>query len=68
MMAEHFPEGLGNHSRAEEVTEGFRTLKIDRSKTAEISPEVPSDLLKIAKFGARPAGARRMSSRSRSAA
>jgi hypothetical protein len=50
MMAEHFPEGF-EIVRAEEVTEGSRTLKIDRSKTAEISPEVPSDLLKIAKFG-----------------
>jgi hypothetical protein len=50
MMAEHFPEGY-EIVRAEEVTEGSRTLKIDRSKTAEISPEVPAELLKIAKFG-----------------
>jgi hypothetical protein len=50
MMAEHFPEGY-EIVRAEEVTEGSRTLKIDRSKTAEISPEVPAEILKIAKFG-----------------
>ena len=50
MMAEHFPEGY-EIVRAEEVTEGSRTLKIDRSNTAEISPEVPSEILKIAKFG-----------------
>jgi hypothetical protein len=50
MMAEHFPKGY-EIIRAEEVTEGSRTLKIDRSKTAEISPEVPAEILKIAKFG-----------------
>jgi hypothetical protein len=50
MMGEHFPEGY-EVVRAEEVTEGSRTLKIDRSKTAEISPEVPAEILKIAKFG-----------------
>ncbi len=50
LMGEHFPEGY-EVVRAEEVTEGSRTLKIDRSKTAEISPEVPAELVKIAKFG-----------------
>jgi hypothetical protein len=50
MMGDHFPNGY-EIVRAEEVTEGSRTLKIDRSKTAEISPEVPAEILKIAKFG-----------------
>ncbi len=50
MMATHFPDGY-EIVRAEEVTEGSRTLKIDRSNTAEISPEVPAEILKIAKFG-----------------
>ena len=50
MMDQHFPEG---HEivRAEEVTEGSRTLKIEGSKTAEINPQVPAELLKVAKFG-----------------
>lgn len=50
MMAEHFPAGY-EIVRAEEVTEGMRTLKIDHSKTAEVSPEVPAEILKIARFG-----------------
>jgi hypothetical protein len=50
MMAEHFPDGY-EIVRAEEVTEGSRTLKIDRSKTAEVTPQVPAEILKIAKFG-----------------
>jgi len=50
MMEQHFPEGY-EIVRAEEVTEGSRTLKIDRSKTAEVSPEIPAEILKIAKFG-----------------
>jgi hypothetical protein len=50
MMAEHFPEGY-EIVRAEEVTEGSRTLKIDRSKTAEVAPQVPAEILKIARFG-----------------
>jgi hypothetical protein len=50
MMGEHFPDGY-EIVRAEEVTEGSRTLKIDHSKTAEVSPEVPAEILKIAKFG-----------------
>jgi hypothetical protein len=50
LMDEHFPEG---HEivRAEEVTEGSRTLKIEGSKTAEINPQVPAEILKIAKLG-----------------
>ena len=51
MMGEHFPEGY-EIVRAEEVTEGSRTLTIAGSKTAEISPQVPAELLKIAKLGA----------------
>lgn len=50
MMAVHFPDGY-EIVRAEEVTEGSRTLKIDHSKTAEVSPEVPAEILKIARFG-----------------
>ena len=50
LMDQHFPEG---HEivRAEEVTEGSRTLKIEGSKTAEINPQVPAEILKIAKLG-----------------
>ena len=50
LMKEHFPEG---HVivRAEEVSEGSRTLKIEGSKTAEIDPHVPAELFKIAKLG-----------------
>jgi hypothetical protein len=50
MMANHFPDGY-EIVRAEEVTEGSRTLKIEGSKTAEIGPQVPAELLKIARFG-----------------
>jgi hypothetical protein len=50
MMGKHFPDGF-EIVRAEEVTEGSRTLKIEGSKTAEISPEIPAEILKIAKFG-----------------
>lgn len=50
LMAEHFPEG---HEivRAEEVTQGSRTLKIEGSKTAEIVPQIPAEILTIAKLG-----------------
>jgi hypothetical protein len=50
LMDEHFPEG---HEivRAEEVVQGSRTLKIEGSKTAEITPQVPAEILKIAKLG-----------------
>jgi hypothetical protein len=50
MMGDHFPEGF-EIVRAEEVTEGSRTLKIEGSKTAEFSPQVPAEILKIAKLG-----------------
>ncbi len=50
MMGQHFPEGY-EIVRAEEVTEGSRTLKIEGSKTAEISPQIPAEILKIAKLG-----------------
>jgi hypothetical protein len=50
MMHRHFPEGY-EIVRAEEVTEGSRTLKIEGSKTAEISPQLPTQSLKIAKLG-----------------
>jgi len=50
LMAKHFPEG---HEivRAEEVVQGSRTLKIEGSKTAEITPQIPAEILKIAKLG-----------------
>jgi hypothetical protein len=50
LMAEHFPEG---HEivRAEEVSQGSRTLKIEGSSTAEITPQIPAEILKIAKVG-----------------
>ena len=50
LMEEHFPEG---HEivRAEEVTEGSRTLKVEGSKIAEVTPQLPADLLRIAKIG-----------------
>lgn len=50
LMGEHFPEG---HEivRAEEVVEGSRLLKIEGSKTAEIVPQLPTELLKVARLG-----------------
>jgi hypothetical protein len=50
LMEEHFPEG---HEivRAEEVVEGSRLLKIEGSKTAEIAPQLPTELLKVARLG-----------------
>jgi hypothetical protein len=50
LMGDHFPEGY-EIVRAEEVIEGSRTLKIEGSGTAEINPQVPAELLKIARFG-----------------
>jgi hypothetical protein len=50
LMKEHFPEGY-EIVRAEEVTEGSRTLRIEGSSTAEINPQIPADILKIAKLG-----------------
>jgi hypothetical protein len=50
LMAEHFPAG---HEivRAEEVVEGSRTLKIEGSKTAEVGPQLPQELIKVARLG-----------------
>jgi hypothetical protein len=50
LMAAHFPEG---HEivRAEEVVEGSRTVKIEGSKTAELAPQLPRELVKVAKLG-----------------
>lgn len=50
LMAAHFPEG---HQivRAEEVVEGSRTLTLEGTHTAELSPQLPTELLKIAKLG-----------------
>lgn len=50
LMASHFPEG---HEivRAEEVVEGSRTLKVEGTRTAELAPQLPTELLKVAKLG-----------------
>jgi hypothetical protein len=50
LMDAHFPEG---HEivRAEEVVEGERTLKVEGSKTAEVSPQLPAALINVAKLG-----------------
>ncbi|WP_435021883.1 hypothetical protein TA3x_002610 [Tundrisphaera sp. TA3] len=50
LMAAHFPEG---HEivRAEEVVEGSRTLKLEGSRTAEMSPAIATAGLKVAKLG-----------------
>ena len=50
LMEGHFPDG---HEivRAEEVVEGERVLKQEGSKTAEVSPQSPSSLISVAKFG-----------------
>jgi hypothetical protein len=50
LMEQHFPEG---HEivRAEEVVEGSRLLKTEGSKTAELAPQLPSELLKVVKLG-----------------
>jgi hypothetical protein len=50
LMDTHFPEG---HEivRAEEVVEGQRTLKLEGSNTAEVSPQLPAALLNVAKVG-----------------
>jgi hypothetical protein len=50
LMEEHFPAGY-EIVRAEEVTEGSRTLKIEGSNTAEIAPQLPAELLRVAKLG-----------------
>ncbi len=50
LMDAHFSEG---HEivRAEEVIQGERTLKIEGSNSAEISPQVSASLLKTVKLG-----------------
>ena len=50
LMEDHFPDG---HEivRAEEVVEGERTLKVEGSKTAEVSPSAPSASISIGKLG-----------------
>jgi hypothetical protein len=50
LMQEHFPEGF-EIVRAEEVVEGSRTLKVEGSKTAEIVPQLPAELLKVVRLG-----------------
>jgi len=50
LMDAHFPEG---HEivRAEEVIEGERTLKVEGSNSAEVSPQISKSLLKVVKLG-----------------
>src|SRR5262249_55732292 len=50
LMDAHFPEG---HEivRAEEVIEGERTLKIEGSSSAEVSPQVTESLFKLVRLG-----------------
>lgn len=50
LMDAHFPEG---HEivRAEEVIEGERTLKVEGSHSAQVSPQVSTSILKIVKVG-----------------
>jgi hypothetical protein len=50
LMDRHFPEG---HEivRAEEVDAGSRTVKLEGSRTAELGPQLPSEIIKVAKFG-----------------
>jgi hypothetical protein len=50
LMAAHFPGGY-QVVRAEEVVEGERTLKVEGSKTAEVSPQLPAALINVAKLG-----------------
>jgi hypothetical protein len=48
-MDAHFPEG---HEivRAEEVVEGERTLKLEGSKAAELTPQLPAALINVARI------------------
>jgi hypothetical protein len=50
LMDAHFSEG---HEivRAEEVIEGERTLKVEGSNSAEVSPQISKSLLKVVKLG-----------------
>jgi hypothetical protein len=50
LMDAHFP---GGHEivRAEEVIEGERTLKVEGSKSAEVSPQLSNSLLRVVKLG-----------------
>jgi hypothetical protein len=50
LMAQHFPEGY-EIIRAEEVVEGSRTLVRDNGAAAQVSPELPAALLKVASLG-----------------
>jgi hypothetical protein len=49
LMNAHFPEG---HEivRAEEVIEGERTLKVEGSNSAEVSPQISNSLVKVLKL------------------
>jgi len=50
LMTAHFPEG---HEivRAEEIVEGSRTVKVEASRTAELCPALPTEVLNVAKLG-----------------
>jgi hypothetical protein len=49
LMDAHFPQG---HEvvRAEEVVEGERTLKVEGSKSAEVSPQISTSVLRLVKL------------------
>ncbi len=50
LMDAHFAEG---HEivRAEEIIEGERTLKVEGSNSAEVSPQISTSLLRVVKLG-----------------
>ncbi|MFO0890577.1 MAG: hypothetical protein U0790_15715 [Isosphaeraceae bacterium] len=50
LMDRHFPDG---HEivRAEEVDAGSRTVKVEGSRTAELGPQLPLELAKVARLG-----------------
>ena len=50
LMADHFPGGY-QVVRAEEVVEGERTVKLEGSRTAEVSPQLSPIPLNVAKLG-----------------
>ena len=50
LMGAHFHEGY-EIIRAEEVIEGDRTLKVEGSGSAELSPEISASLFKVVKLG-----------------
>jgi len=50
LMAAHFPEGY-EIVRTEEVVEGSRTLVRDGTRAAEVAPQLPAELVPVARLG-----------------